>query len=155
MNFMNKATTHSQTSLLKWQKQNRWIERATDYDNARADQIMMRDVSIITQYQQDVTKAGLEDMQMLRATWQQLYEQVMTGRDAEGNMLSAREKLDALKTLTDVRMKLDQLARVTTRMPAKYNPIRIEETDESMPEEYIQLTFKGPEVMELGDGKHE
>lgn len=154
MNFMNKATTHSQTSLIKWQKQNRWIERATDYDNHRADQIMMRDVSIITKYQQDVTNAGLEDMQMLRESWKQLYEKAMTEKDADGMPTSALDKLKALKTLTDVRMKLDALARTTTRMPSKYNPVQVNDEDDSLPDEYIQLTFKGPETMDLTDGKH-
>lgn len=148
MNYMSKATTHSETSILKWSKQNKWIARATDYDNVRADQIMSQDVSVVTQYQRSVTEAALEDMQMLRAAWQKTFERI-AGYDG----LTVTQQLDAIKSLADSRMKIENLARIGAKMPDKYRAQTVEVTEESDPQDFIQLTLAGPRSVEIEDGK--
>lgn len=147
MAFMLKATTHSMTSLLKWSKVHKWVARATAYDNERADQIMQKDVSILTRYQQQITDAGIEDMQMLREAWRHAASRM------DLTSLPPMEALDAIQQLTESRLKIEQFSRVTAKMPDKYKPEVVATNKDDEPQQYYQLTLAGPVVMDLTDGE--
>lgn len=149
MAYMGKTTTHSQSSLFKWRSVFKWSERATDYDNARADQIMSKDVDIITQYQVQVTESGSADMQMLREAWLRIFQRVM---GAEG--VTNEAQLNYLNSLISTRMKIEDLARKTARMPEKYKDIALPDDAVALPQNFIQLTLAGPQSEELTDGEY-
>lgn len=150
LEYMKRTTTHSQTSIYLWKAKFKWAERVIDYDNTRADQIMAQDVNIMTLYQQRVTEAGLEDMQMLRAAWQQVFEQVT----ANAATMTVSQRLDAINSLISSRNKLEAFTRSATKMPEKYKAQVVEEPPEANPNKFIQLTLAGPKSEALIDGEY-
>lgn len=138
-------------SVQTWKDKYEWIQRSVDYDNFRADAILEQDVSLVSLYQQKVTEAGLEDMQLLRAMWQNAAAKLQ--REIENNYeASAADVIDAIDTLTKARLNVDKLSRLAARMPDTHKPLPVPEDVATFPTDIIQLSLGSGSYTMLSEG---
>lgn len=147
---------YAPASVQKWKKENEWIQRAIDYDNARSDSIMEQDVSTINLYQQKVTEAGLEDMQILRGMWlkaaEQIQKEAVEGKEnSEGELrpLTAAQLIGNITQLANARLNIDKLSRLAARMPDTHKAQIVAEDIDTFPDDVVELTLTGVVKMEL------
>lgn len=139
---------YSPTSVQKWKNENDWIARSIDYDNSRADSIMAQDVSLVSLYQQKITEAGLEDMQILRGMWMQaaqILNEEVQNRDAElgDDKLTAAQLLSNIGALAKARLDIDKLSRLSARMPDSHKAMVVAEDIDTFPDDIVELSFTG------------
>lgn len=139
---------YSPVSVQKWKNENEWIPRSIDYDNSRVDTIMAQDVSLVSLYQQKVTEAGLEDMQILRGMWMkaaQILNEEVQNRDTElgDDKITAAQLLTNIGALARARLDIDKLSRLSARMPDTHKPLIVAEDVDTFPDDIVELSFNG------------
>jgi len=154
LNFVRNAG-YSPTSVNKWKNEQDWIKRSIAYDNYRADSIMDKDVGMASLYQQKVTEAGLEDMQLLRGMWMeaaQLIQQDINNREEQlgDERISAAQIMSSISTLAKARLDIDKLSRLAARMPDTHKPLPVAEDLDTFPNDVVELTF-GTQVRSISD----
>lgn len=144
---------YAPASVQKWKKENEWVQRSIDYDNARSDSIMEQDVSTINLYQSKITEAGLEDMQILRAMWlkaaQRVNEEGELKIEGEDDKIRASRMISNLSQLVKARLDIDRLSRLAARMPETHKAQVVAEDLDTFPDEIVELSLVGVVKMEL------
>lgn len=147
LNYVRNAG-YSPNSVQKWKNENEWIKRAVAYDNQRSDSLMEQDVSIASRYQEQVTEAGLEDMQVLRGMWMEAAQIIQADINRRDGLLgderiSAAQIMSNISTLAKARLDIDKLSRLATRMPDSHKPLPVAEDLDTFPNSVVELTFSG------------
>lgn len=134
---------YAPASVQKWKDNNDWIPRSIDYDNSRADSIMAQDVSLVSLYQQKVTEAGLEDMQILRGMWMEAAQKIQKEVTDPDSDLTAAQLLSNIGALSRARLDIDKLSRLSARMPDTHKPLVVAEDIDTFPDDIVELSFSG------------